>query len=85
MSYRRIWLLSAFIALTFSPQARANNLLESGSLADFLNMFRQQAIPAQIVIWKHPEFKKGEVVISTKERRLYYVLGDGQAIEYRHA
>ncbi len=81
MGYGRIG-LSAFIALSLSSQAHADNPLTGGSLADFLNIFRQQAIPAQIVIWNHPEFKKGSVVISTKERRLYYVLGDGQAIEY---
>ena len=43
-------------------------------------MFREQAIPRQVVVWNHPEFKKGTVVVSTKERRLYYVLGDEEAI-----
>ena len=76
------WLLSALIAVSFGSSAYANNPLNSGTLADFLNIFHQQAIPPQIVIWKHPGFKKGDIVISTKERRLYYVLGNGQAIEY---
>ncbi|WP_026595619.1 L,D-transpeptidase [Methyloferula stellata] len=82
MSYGRTWVLSAFIALSFSSPAYANNPLNSGPLADFLNIFHQQAIPPQVVVWKHPQFKKGDIVISTTERRLYYVLGDGQAIEY---
>jgi lipoprotein-anchoring transpeptidase ErfK/SrfK len=81
MSYGRTWILSALIALSFSP-AHANNPLNSGPLADFLNIFHQQAIPPQVVVWKHPQFKKGDIVISTTERRLYYVLGNGQAIEY---
>ncbi len=38
--------------------------------------------PRQVVVWRHPEFNKGTIVVSTKERRLYYVLGGGKAIEY---
>jgi lipoprotein-anchoring transpeptidase ErfK/SrfK len=56
--------------------------MSRGPLADFLNVFNEQAIPRQVVIWGHPEYAKGTVVVSTKERRLYYVLGDEQAIEY---
>ncbi len=41
-----------------------------------------QAIPRQVVIWRHSEYGRGSVVVSTTERRLYYVLGNGQAIEY---
>jgi lipoprotein-anchoring transpeptidase ErfK/SrfK len=65
-----------------SPALALENPLDRGPLADFLNVFREQAIPRQIVVWNHPEFKKGTVVVSTKERRLYYVLGDEEAIEY---
>ena len=65
-----------------SPAAALDNPLTRGPLADFINVFREQAIPRQVVIWRHPEFKKGTIVVSTKERRLYYVLGDGRAIEY---
>jgi lipoprotein-anchoring transpeptidase ErfK/SrfK len=56
--------------------------LDRGPIADFLTIFRQSAIPKQVVVWRHPEYKAGAVVVSTKERRLYYVLGGGQAIEY---
>lgn len=57
------------------------NPLERGPLADFLNMFREQAIPRRIVEW-HRGYAPGTVVISTSERRLYYVLAHGEAIQY---
>ena len=78
MNHGRAWLLRGAIALNMlSPAAALDNPLTRGPLADFLNVFREQAIPRQVVIWRHPEFKKGTIVVSTKERRLYYVLGDG--------
>ena len=57
------------------------NPLNHGPLADFLNLFREQAIPRRVVAWQRG-FAPGTVVISTNERRLYYVLGDGRAIQY---
>jgi lipoprotein-anchoring transpeptidase ErfK/SrfK len=57
------------------------NPLDRGPLADFLNIFREQAIPRKIVPW-HRGYGRGTVVISTTERRLYYVLSDGAAIQY---
>jgi len=83
MIYRRAWLVSGLIALSVASQAQAlEGPLNRGPVADFLNVFSEQAIPSQVVIWRHPEYKKGSVVVSTKERRLYYVIGGGQAIEY---
>ena len=83
MSYRRTWLRCGMLALSMlSPVIALASPLDRGPLADFINVFREQAIPRQVVIWRHPEFKKGTIVISTKERRLYYVLGDRQAVEY---
>ncbi len=82
MTNKRTWLLSALAALSLTSPLHANTLLDSGPLADFLNIFHEQAIRPQVVIWRHPEFNKGTIVISTKDRRLYYVLGDGRAIEY---
>jgi len=80
---RTAWLCGGLIALSIAFPARAfDNPLNRGALADFVNLFREQAIPSQVVSWRHPEYKKGTVVVSTKERRLYYVLGDGRAIEY---
>jgi lipoprotein-anchoring transpeptidase ErfK/SrfK len=45
--------------------------------------FRAQAtpIPRQLVEF-NGRFAPGTVVVSTSERRLYYVLGDGRAIQY---
>jgi lipoprotein-anchoring transpeptidase ErfK/SrfK len=80
---RRARLVFGLIALFGASRAQAlESPMSRGPLADFLNVFNEQAIPAQVVIWQHPEYKKGTVVVSTTERRLYYVLGDGQAIEY---
>jgi lipoprotein-anchoring transpeptidase ErfK/SrfK len=39
------------------------------------------AIPREIVPFEG-RYKAGTVVVSTTERRLYYVLGDGTAIRY---
>jgi lipoprotein-anchoring transpeptidase ErfK/SrfK len=65
-----------------SPAHAFGNPLARGPIAEFLDLFRMPAIPRQVVIWKHDEYERGTVVISTKERRLYYVLGEGRAIEY---
>jgi lipoprotein-anchoring transpeptidase ErfK/SrfK len=75
------WLLAGGIVLSIAAPAHAlSNPLEP--LADFLNIFHEPGIPRQVVIWRHPEYKKDTIVVSTKDRRLYYVLGEGVAIEY---
>jgi lipoprotein-anchoring transpeptidase ErfK/SrfK len=79
----RVWLFAGLTALTAaSPSQALDSPLNRGALADFFTLFREQGIPRQVVVWRHPEYKKGTVVVSTKERRLYYVLGEGRAIEY---
>jgi lipoprotein-anchoring transpeptidase ErfK/SrfK len=78
----RVCVLAAVLAASFSPAGALGGPLERGPIADFLTLFREQAIPRQTVVWTHPQYKAGDVVISTKERRLYYVLGGGRAIEY---
>ena len=55
--------------------------LDRGPLADFLTLFRQQANPRELVAW-HRGYAPGTVVVSTTERRLYYVLPGGRAIQY---
>jgi lipoprotein-anchoring transpeptidase ErfK/SrfK len=52
-----------------------------GSLADFFGGFREQAIPRQTIEW-NADYPAGTVVISTSQRRLYYVLGNERAIRY---
>jgi lipoprotein-anchoring transpeptidase ErfK/SrfK len=71
----------AFTNPLSSLQIASFNLLERGPLADFLDIFREQAIPPRVVAW-HRGQGPGTVVISTSERRLYYVLKGKAAIQY---
>lgn len=77
---RRIALLGLAGLLLGSAPALANPL-DRGPIADFLNVFRSQAIPRETVAWTGKE-KPGTIVVSTRQRRLYYVLGGGQALRY---
>jgi lipoprotein-anchoring transpeptidase ErfK/SrfK len=70
-------LLTAGLA---SPACAYDNPISRG-LADFLNIFSAQPVPRQVVAWRKPH-PPGTVVISTSQRRLYFVLGSGQAIQY---
>ncbi|MGA0594186.1 L,D-transpeptidase [Enterovirga sp. CN4-39] len=70
---------AAFLALAAPSPARA--FLDSGPVADFFNEFREQAIPRQTVRYTGGE-KPGTIVVSTGQRRLYYVLPGGRAIRY---
>jgi lipoprotein-anchoring transpeptidase ErfK/SrfK len=72
---------ASLLALCSASPAQAYDNAVSRGLADFLNIFSMQAVPRQVVAWKKP-YSPGTVVISTRERRLYYVLGGGQAIQY---
>lgn len=77
---------AAFAALASFPlllgaAAPARAFVDSGPIADFLNQFSQQAIPREVVGYAGGE-KPGTVVVSTGQRRLYYVLGGGRAIRY---
>ena len=42
---------------------------------------QQGAIPRQVVSWNGSE-APGSIVVSTQERRLYFVMGDGKAMRY---
>jgi lipoprotein-anchoring transpeptidase ErfK/SrfK len=75
----RLGALAALLAA--SPASAISDPFARGPLADFLNIFSQQAIPRQVVAWPGGQ-APGTVVISTSKRRLYYVLGRGQAIQY---
>ena len=66
---------------TGTPASALTNPLDTGPVADFFNEFRQQAIPRETVTYPGPE-KAGTVVVSTGQRRLYYVLGGGRALRY---
>lgn len=76
---RAIILFVATLALSAPAYAYDNTV--SRGLADFLNVFSEQPIPRQIVAWGR-QYPPGTIVISTSQRRLFYVLGNGQAIRY---
>jgi lipoprotein-anchoring transpeptidase ErfK/SrfK len=67
--------------LVLAAPARAYDNPISRGLSDFLNIFNEQAIPRQMVPWNGKQ-APGTVVISTSQRRLYYVLGNGRALRY---
>jgi lipoprotein-anchoring transpeptidase ErfK/SrfK len=73
--------LAAVALLAALSPAPAAAFADSGPIADFFNEFSQQAIPREVVPYKGGQ-KPGTVVVSTGQRRLYYVLGGGQAIRY---
>jgi lipoprotein-anchoring transpeptidase ErfK/SrfK len=66
-----------------SSYPSASGYAYPGAVSDPYGTFRPQAtaIPRQIVPFTS-RYGAGTVVISTEERRLYYVLGGGQAISY---
>jgi lipoprotein-anchoring transpeptidase ErfK/SrfK len=68
------------LSLTGLPAHAYNNPVSRG-VADFLSIFSSQPVPRQVVPWTRA-YGAGTVVISTGERRLYFVLGNGQAIRY---
>ena len=70
---------AAFLASAAASPAQA--FLDSGPIADFFNEFREQAIPREVVRYTGGE-KPGTIVVSTGQRRLYYVLPGGRAIRY---
>ena len=78
---RRIAAAALLIIFLPASQGHAYSDPISRGLADFLNIFSVQAVPREFVPWQKG-FAPGTVVVSTRERRLYYVLGNGQAIRY---
>lgn len=76
---RAIVLVAAVLVLPAPARAYDNPI--SRGLADFLNIFSEQPIPRRVVPWNGKQ-AAGTIVISTSQRRLYYVLGNGQALRY---
>jgi lipoprotein-anchoring transpeptidase ErfK/SrfK len=60
-------------------QIEANARLANSS--SFFSMAQIARIPRQVVSFPEKQ-KPGTIVIKTSERRLYYVLGDGKALQY---
>ncbi|CAN7444943.1 L,D-transpeptidase [Bosea sp. LjRoot90] len=76
----RAIILTATVLAFATPASAYSNPISRG-LADFLNIFSEQPVPRQTVAWSGKQ-APGTVVVSTSQRRLYYVLGQGQAIRY---
>ena len=82
LSHAAKFLILAGLSLTAATPARA-------FIFDFFTQEPSQregrpfasAIPREVVGYHGPE-RPGTIVVSTRERRLYYVLGDGQALRY---
>ena len=78
----RRWLLPVLMMLLVGATTPASaDLLDSGPLSDFLTLFRQPGIPKRTVAWTQNQ-PPGTIVVSTTARRLYFVNGDGTALEY---
>src|SRR5215212_2640437 len=78
---RVLAIAAALVTLAPISQAHAYSDPLSRGLADFLNIFSTQAVRREVVPW-NKGFGPGTVIVSTRERRLYYVLGNKQAIRY---
>jgi len=78
---RRIATLCLAAGLALGAGAAHANPFDAGPIADFMTIFRTQAIPRETIAWKGKE-KPGTIVVSTSQRRLYYVLGGGEAVRY---
>jgi lipoprotein-anchoring transpeptidase ErfK/SrfK len=75
--------LACSAMLASSAQAQSIASLSGGPANFFEQLFGGLASPTarQVVIWRGTQ-QPGTIVISTSQRRLYYVLGRGQAIQY---
>ena len=80
MTFRRLVALAAILGTASTLPAVADPF-ERVPIADFLNIFSTQAIPRERVAWRGRE-KPGTIVVSTSQRRLYFVLPGGEAIKY---
>ena len=78
---RRTGLFCAALAMATAGPAFAEVNRFQKALSDFSTLFSEQAVPREVV--RYPSsHKPGTIIVSTRERRLYYVLGNGQAVRY---
>jgi lipoprotein-anchoring transpeptidase ErfK/SrfK len=76
-TFAGIGALLAFLNLSSAIAATSNK----NPFADFFNLFQMQPIPREVVPYR-AGYAPGTIVISTGQRRLFYVLGGGRAIRY---
>jgi lipoprotein-anchoring transpeptidase ErfK/SrfK len=74
----RLGMLAAFLSASPAAVAATSN---RNPFADFFNLFQMQPIPREVVSFRGA-YAPGTIVISTSQRRLFYVLGGGRAIRY---
>jgi lipoprotein-anchoring transpeptidase ErfK/SrfK len=74
----RVGMLVAFLGATPAAWAAPSN---RNPFADFFNLFQMQPVPREVVTFRG-SYAPGTVVISTSQRRLYYVLAGNRAIRY---
>ncbi len=81
-------LIGALCAILFVPEFAAardaglfSSLFDPSPAPTSEGRPRASAIPREVVSYQGP-YSPGTVIISTGERRLYYVLGNGQALRY---
>ena len=76
-------LAASILLLTLAHVAPAQAYSDpiSRGLMDFVNVLSSKVMPREVVSWDRG-FAPGTVVVSTRERRLYYVLGNKRAIQY---
>ena len=67
-----------FVAAAPRPAAA---FLDSGPVADFFNELKPQTIGREVVTYPGKE-APGTIVVSTTQRRLYFVLPGGRAVRY---
>ena len=72
---------AAALTLWTAACGGAHAVGERGLFSGFFDLFQIPGIPRELVSWPGRE-GRGTIVISTSQRRLYYVMGDGTAIRY---
>ena len=63
-----------------TPASAYNDPIGRG-LMDLVNVLSAKVVPRDVVAWDRG-FAPGTVVVSTRERRLHFVLGNKRAIQY---
>jgi lipoprotein-anchoring transpeptidase ErfK/SrfK len=73
--------LSAASAQPVAPTDMDGRYTGGAPLGKFYSMYGVSPVPRTTVSYPSND-KPGSIVINTKERRLYYILGEGRAIRY---
>ena len=72
----------AFVASASGLQAKTKTNFSGTSFGGSKSYYKGYGYKGKTTVSYSRKLKPGTIVISTKERRLYYVLGNGKAIKY---